>query len=380
MATKRFSTNTREYSNKPNNAKNSQRLKPNKPPLTNGQIVDSQSNKPQKHTKQHIPVLLNEICSMFSLNLTNITTNQPTQKGVIIDCTLGLGGHSLALLEANKHINLIGIDKDKEAIAQAKKILLPHLKQVTILKGGFGDMIAKAMDIAADYKILGILADIGLSSLQLDSNHRGFGFHSDYLDMRMDTEQQLNAAHIINQYSEFELARIFRDYGEIREYKKMARLIKSNKDGFNSTKELASFLELHFKHHKLHPATLAFQAIRMEVNNEIGELNALLRTIKDNAYRLNGAVLAIISFHSLEDRIIKDSFRQWSRDCICDEEVWRCKCGGDNRLGNMLTKKPIIPNPKEISENPRSRSAKLRAFLFKDSIKSDSKIRSTNND
>ncbi len=303
----------------------------------------------------HTPVLLAEVLALFA----------HIKQGVFIDCTLGLGGHSKALLESHKDIQLIGIDKDSDAIAQAKQNLANFQKRVMILQGSFGETLQTALNLATknNQKVVGILADIGVSSLQLDDMERGFGFGSHNLDMRMDKSQNLNADYIVNHYSEFELERILHDYGEIKEYKKMARLIATHKDGFHSAKELSEFLARHFKHHRIHPATLAFQAIRIEVNNELNELINLLQTLS-HTNTIKDTILGIISFHSLEDRIIKDSFKQWSENCICDSSVYRCECGNNHSKGKILTKKPIAPSLEEIKSNPRARSAKLRGFYF----------------
>lgn len=305
----------------------------------------------------HTPVLLSEVCELFL----------GVQKGVIIDCTLGLAGHTKALLQANPHIQVIGIDKDINAIQLATRNLENLQNRVKIIQGGFGEKIQQAIDMALDsrQRIIGILADIGVSSLQLDTLERGFSFKSPNLDMRMDVSQNLDASYVLSSYSEFELERIFRDFGEIKEAKKLARLIKSKKDGFVSAKELSDFISLHHKNGKIHPATLVFQALRIEVNDELGELKGLLDTISRNSENLKDVIVAMISFHSLEDRIIKGYFKQWNRGCICSENVYRCECGGNNNKGKILTKKPILPKIQEIQNNMRSRSAKLRAFQFK---------------
>lgn len=299
----------------------------------------------------HIPVLKNEVLDVFS----------PLSEGVLIDCTLGFGGHSKALLEAHPKLQIIGIDQDSNAREFCKNTL-PN-NRVQILEGNFSTCISEAIALA-EGKVVGVLADIGVSSLQLDDLSRGFSFSSPTLDMRMNQSQSLDASKVINHYSKMELERIFRDYGEVKEYKKMADLIiqARAKKPFESALELSTLLEKHFKKHKIHPATLAFQAIRIEVNDELGVLQSLLDTLKDS--NLDNAIVAIISFHSLEDRIIKNTFREWEKSCICPPSVMRCECGNSHSRGKILTKKPLSATEQEIKLNPRSRSAKLRAFQF----------------
>lgn len=231
------------------------------------------------------------------------------------------------------------------------------------MEGNFAEKITQALEYAP---IVGVLADIGVSSFQLDNLERGFGFASHTLDMRMNKDHYLTAHQVINSYPKLELERIFRDYGEIREYKKMASLIiqERQKKTFESAIELSSFLEKHFKKHKIHPATLAFQAIRIEVNNELRALQSLLSQLHHAKDKLHHAIIAIISFHSLEDRIIKNTFKEWGKSCICPIEVMRCECGNHHAHGKILTKKPLSATQAELSSNPRSRSAKLRAFQF----------------
>ena len=185
--------------------------------------------------------------------------------------------------------------------------------------------------------------------------------------MRMNRDQSLKASMLINSYPKMELERIFRDYGEIKEYKKMAQLItqEREKKPFESAIELSEFLQKHFKKHKIHPATLAFQALRIEVNDELNALQSLLTQIIKHKNKLSNVIFAVISFHSLEDRIIKNAFRTWEKSCICPPEALRCECGNSHSLGKILTKKPLSASEEELKLNPRSRSAKLRAFQFR---------------
>ena len=299
----------------------------------------------------HIPVLLEEVKEAFS-GLT---------EGVIVDCTLGYGGHSEALLEQNPHIKLIGCDQDEEALAFSQKRLARFGDRVIFEHGNFSSVIAKY----AHLPIRGILADIGVSSLQLDKKERGFAFDSDVLDMRMNPQQEKSAYDVVNHYSKEELEFIFREYGEIHEYKKMANLIcdARAKAPLISAKELSKLAEKVGGKKSIHPSTLLFQAIRIEVNNELGVLSELLESIKNADFEQ--CIVAIISFHSLEDRIVKQTFKLWSQNCICPAHVMRCMCGNHHSLGKLISKKPIEATNAEIKKNPRSRSAKLRVFEIK---------------
>lgn len=301
----------------------------------------------------HIPVLLKEVLDVFA----------PIKEGLIIDCTLGFGGHSEALLKQNPHIKIIGIDRDVYAREFAKKRLSVFGDRFDCVAGAFGEKISEIIQSQGD-NIRGVLADIGVSSLQLDDSNRGFGFNSHSLDMRMDNQKSLDAKTIVNTYSTYELERIFREYGEIREYKKMASLIaaRASKEPFESAQDLSSFLQQNFKNPRIHPATLAFQAIRIEVNDELGELGRLLKS----ASHLRKAIFGVITFHSLEDRMVKNAFKEWSKSCICDHNAYKCECGNNHSKGAIITKKPLVADSKEIKKNPRSRSAKFRAFAFKD--------------
>ena len=295
----------------------------------------------------HIPVLFNEVIDTF----------KDLKDGYIIDCTLGYGGHSLGILENNKDIKLICNDQDDEALNFSKNRLKEYKDRIIFSKGNFKDVIEKYKD----KNIVGILADIGVSSLQLDKNDRGFGFTSDTLDMRMDQNQSLSAYDVVNNYSQAQLEHIFKEYGEVKEYKKVASIIIQNRP-FKSSKELSQFLSKNMYKGKLHPATLPFQGIRIEVNNELGVLEELFKQIEDANF--TNTIVAIISFHSLEDRIVKNCFKQWTKKCICPQHIDRCECGNNHQKGRILTKKPIIPTPQEIKQNTRSRSSKMRIFKF----------------
>ena len=299
------------------------------------------------NTVPHIPVLFDEVIDTF----------KDIEDGYIIDCTLGYGGHSLGILQSNPNIKLICNDQDDEALAFSKDRLKDYSQRIIFSKGNFKDVITKYKD----KNITGILADIGVSSLQLDKTQRGFGFASETLDMRMDQNQELSAANVVNEYSQKELERVMKEYGEVKEYKKVASLIVEHRP-FSSSKELADMLHQKMHKGKLHPATLPFQGIRIEVNNELGVLEELFDQIAGAGFC--STKVAIISFHSLEDRIVKNYFKKWTKKCICPDYLPRCECGNDHQKGKVITRKPIIPTNSEIKQNPRSRSSKMRVFQF----------------
>jgi 16S rRNA (cytosine1402-N4)-methyltransferase len=298
----------------------------------------------------HIPVLYREVVAAFE----NI------QEGIIIDCTMGYGGHSSMILDANPHIKLIAIDQDQTAIDFSRKRLEKYGDRVEIRKGRFSNVIKDILKDNDPKNIKGLLADIGVSSLQLDQKTRGFSYESENLDMRMDKDAPLSASNVVNEYSKQELERILLEYGELRNFKKIALEIV-NKRPFTSAKELSDAVKPYMPRGKnIHPATLLMQAIRIEVNDELGELKSLLSSIENE--KLQNTTIAIISFHSLEDRIVKQAFTKWSKSCICPPEAFRCTCGNDHQLGKILTKKPIMAQADELKENARSRSAKMRVF------------------
>jgi len=301
----------------------------------------------------HIPVLYREVIDIV----------KDIKDGIIIDCTLGYGGHSSMILESCSDAKLIGIDQDITAIEFSTKRLEPFKQRVDIKKGRFSKVINEVITEynIADIKV--VLADIGVSSLQLDEKKRGFSFDSENLDMRMDKDSPLSASEVINEYSKSELERILLEYGELRNYKKIALSIIEGRP-FNSAKDLSDYLKPHLpKGKKINPATLLMQAIRIEVNDELGELKKLLESIKNAKFK--NAKIAIISFHSLEDRIVKQTFAAWAKSCICPAEIMRCTCGNNHSLGKIITKKPITAQEDELQKNPRSRSAKLRIFEMK---------------
>lgn len=300
----------------------------------------------------HIPVLYREVIDAFNDNIA----------GLVIDCTMGYGGHSSMLLDTYENIKLIAIDQDQTAIDFCTQRLAKYGDRVSIRKGRFSQVIKDILDEVDIHDIQGILADIGVSSLQLDQKDRGFSYESENLDMRMDKGSALTASKIINEYSQSELERILLEYGELRNYKKIASKIIQNRP-FTSAKDLSDTLKSDLPHGKnIHPATLLMQAVRIEVNDELGELKSLLKSLEEA--RFPNAKIAIISFHSLEDRIVKQAFSQWKKSCMCPDEIMRCECGNNNSLGKILSKKPIMAKDDELKENIRSRSAKMRIFAM----------------
>jgi 16S rRNA (cytosine1402-N4)-methyltransferase len=299
----------------------------------------------------HIPVLLNEVLDIF----------KPIKDGYFVDCTCGFGGHSEAILKTHPNIKLIAIDQDIEALNFAKEKLAPFKDRVEFIHS----RASEVLDTLKELPISAILADIGVSSYQLDTNKRGFNFEGETLDMRMDQSQKLDAKEVVNNYTLTELERIFKEYGEERFYKKIAyKIVQRRKDKkFTTSKELADFIASFIPRKKIHPATQTFQAIRIEVNNELSELETILE--KSLKIAKNGTILSIITFHSLEDKIVKNRFKEWNRKCICDSSAFRCECGNNNEKGIVLTKKPLVAKKEEVLLNPRSRSAKMRGFLFK---------------
>ncbi|NPA10647.1 MAG: 16S rRNA (cytosine(1402)-N(4))-methyltransferase RsmH [Epsilonproteobacteria bacterium] len=294
----------------------------------------------------HIPVLLNETLNLFD----------GIKDGYFVDCTLGFGGHSEAILQKHPDIKLIGIDQDAEAMEYAKKRLLPYKDRVEFIN----KRASEALSELGGLKIAGILADIGVSSYQLDNRQRGFAFDSDVLDMRMNKNAKLSAKEVVNFYDKNDLVRILRDYGECKRAQKVADFILKNRPIYSNL-ELSRILHKAGLKTKKDMAKV-FQAIRIEVNNELEELEKILNNSQKIA--TNGTILGIITFHSLEDRIVKNRFKKWAKSCICPPEAMRCECGNNNELGVILTKRPISASPEEIKQNPRSRSAKLRGFKF----------------
>lgn len=299
----------------------------------------------------HIPVLLEEVLESF----------KEIKEGYFVDCTLGYAGHSSEMLKRYEHIRHIGIDRDEEALAFSKKRLEVFGKRSRLYKGTF----ATVFPTLTESPITGVLADFGVSSLQLDKMDRGFSFNSETLDMRMDATAPLSAYEVVNEYPKEKLEYIFDMYGEVKPYKKLAAAVVEarSRAPINSAKELAQIaVDVLGSYGKIHPATLMFQAVRIEVNNELGEIEGLLDALEEKHYK--GEIVSLITFHSLEDRLVKNRFKKWSTSCICDPHAMRCTCGNDHDIGKPIKRKPITAGKEELKINPRSRSAKLRSFRF----------------
>ena len=297
----------------------------------------------------HIPVLLNETIEALAVG----------PGGRYIDCTLGGGGHAAAILDhSSPGGQLLGIDADPWAIEIARARLVAYGNSVKIINENFAEL--EAICIKNDFlPVHGILFDLGLSSLQLNGSGRGFSFgHDAPLDMRYSPSQQLSAADIVNTYSEAELAHLIRTYGEEGYSRRIARWILKERP-IRTTLELAQVIEraVGGRKGRLHPATKTFQALRIAVNHELEYLEAALK----QAVSLLGfeGRLVVISYHSLEDRIVKRFMSQESKDCICPPGIPSCVCQHTARL-RLVSKRVITPSPAEVESNPRSRSAKLR--------------------
>lgn len=299
----------------------------------------------------HIPVLYYE-------TLDNLIKNPD---GVYIDCTLGGGSHSEGILErlSDKGL-LISIDQDINAIEYSKKRLEKYGAKWKVFKGNFETIDTIAYMAGVD-KVDGILMDIGVSSKQLDDPERGFSYRYDVkLDMRMNTEQKISAYDIVNNYSEEDLSRIIFEYGEERYAKKIARLIvdERKKEPIEMTSQLINIIKRAYPERAAkHPAKKTFQAIRIEVNRELEVLDKAMEKAV-NLLKVGGR-LAIITFHSLEDRAVKNKFKDLSTACKCPKDIPICMCGGIKKFEN-ITKKPIVPIDEELEKNNRAHSSKLR--------------------
>ena len=303
----------------------------------------------------HVSVLLNECIENLNIK----------PDGIYVDGTMGGAGHSLEIVKKlSEKGMLIGIDRDEEALAVAKERLkdFSNVKYVHDNHDNI-DEIIKNLNIKG---VDGILLDLGVSSYQIDEKTRGFTYMDDGpLDMRMDKSQKLTAEYIVNNYKEQDLARIIFEYGEEKFSRKIARNIceyRKNKK-IETTGELVKIIEKSipgkFREKNSHPAKRTFQAIRIEVNNEI---EPLYNTIKNSITALNSkGRLCVITFHSLEDRMVKKAYVDAEGKCTCPKDLPYCVCGNVS-LGKIVTKKPILPTEKEMQENSRSRSAKLRVF------------------
>lgn len=303
----------------------------------------------------HISVLLNECIDNLNIK----------PDGIYVDGTMGGGGHSLEIAKRLTTGRLICIDQDPNAHEAAGKRLAEYKDRITFVRDNFGN-IKSILDSLGIEKIDGMLLDIGVSSHQLDEAERGFSYQQDApLDMRMNPDRPFSAYDVVNGYDEDELDRVIFTYGEERWARRIARFIVKEREAkpIETTGELVDIIKKAVpkgaRKDGPHPAKRTFQAIRIEVN---GELEVLQRAIDDVAARLAvGGRLCIITFHSLEDRIVKEAFRKQENPCICPPQFPVCVCG-KKPLGRVITRKPILPSKEELEENPRSRSAKLRVL------------------
>ena len=305
-------------------------------------------------TLAHRPVLLRETIELLAAE----------RGGCFVDCTVGLGGHSEAILETSRDTQVLGIDRDDEALELARERLARFGSRFRAVHADFRD-ITRVLAMAEVKQPRGILADLGVSSLQLDSVTRGFSFRHDApLDMRMDASTGVEtAAELLGRLSEVEIAQIIFEYGEERRSRRIARwIVEKREQGapIETTRDLASLVERAVgfdKKRRIHPATRTFQALRIAVNSELENLDRFVTDAVD-LLEPDGR-LAVISFHSLEDRIIKRTLWKLSGRCQCPPRLPKCICGTEKTV-EILTRRPIVADEEEISANARSRSAKLR--------------------
>lgn len=301
----------------------------------------------------HQPVMLKEV--LESLNCSN--------GKIYVDCTLGGGGHSFEIAKLiAPDGTLISLDVDEDAIKEART-KLNSFNNSYIINSSYTNLSDIINILNVDNITGGVLADLGASSYQLTSPVRGFSFREDSpLDMRMDKSLNVTASDLVNNLSKEELIKIFKNYGEERYSKHIAYSIVNKRtiQKIETTVQLADIIKNatpNSSYYKIHPATRVFQALRIAVNDELNNLEALLNTILD--ITKPGARIAIITFHSLEDRIVKNFFKYWSSACVCSHHLIECRCNHVKKL-NLINKKPILPTENEVIINPSARSAKLR--------------------
>ncbi len=284
--------------------------------------------------------------------------------GIYVDGTLGGGGHARGILAATSPDGiLVGIDRDGDALAEAGRVLAPFGRRAILVKGNYADLEDILEGLGID-RVDGIVLDLGVSSHQLEAAGRGFSFSKPApLDMRMDREASPTARDLVNRAEARELERILRDYGEEMLAGRIARAIVERRKTapIETTDELAgiiaSVMPTRMRHGRIHPATRSFQALRIAVNDELASLRRGIAAGIDSLKE--GGRFSVITFHSLEDRMVKDLFRDASRGCTCPPDLPVCACGGKPRL-RVLTRKPVLPGEGELERNPRARSAKLR--------------------
>lgn len=300
---------------------------------------------------RHEPVLLDEVIRLL----------RPGKDGIYLDCTVGGGGHAEAILRTGGlTTRLIGVDRDSEAYKRSRERLKPFGGRVEL----HYDSFEKMSGLLAGRKMDGILMDLGVSSFMLDEPSRGFSFDADGpLDMRMDTREPLTAAEIVNGRPEKELSRIFKNYGEERFASRIARAVVRQRTvkPITGTLELAELVKSvipRSQSSRIHPATRVFMALRIAVNRELENLEAAVNSAVEHL--VTGGRLVVISFHSLEDRIVKRALAALAKGCVCPPAMPICVCGIKPAV-ELLFKKPVKAGPEETARNPRSRSAKLRA-------------------
>lgn len=299
----------------------------------------------------HQPVLTGEVIHYL---ITNV-------KGTYVDCTLGGGGHSYSILQAlDSDGFLIGLDADADAINEASKVLEEFDNK--ILRQIFYDQLDVVLHEVDKFPVEGFLFDLGLSSFHVDRKERGFSYQVEApLDMRFDQRQKLTAAEVVNTYSQESLARVLREYGEEPHWRRIAAAIVKRRgiDALQTTKDLADIIKPIVGERKLVKSlSRVFQAIRIEVNKELDRLKTALEL--SFSYLREGGRLTVISYHSLEDRMVKEFFRYKALDCICPSDLPTCMCDKVSEL-KILTRHVVQPDEEEISSNPRARSARLRA-------------------
>lgn len=300
----------------------------------------------------HIPVLVEEIVDYLAA----------ARGGRFIDGTVGCGGHATALLSASDKAEILGLDRDEAALSVAHRVVAQFGRRAELRHGSYTDMVAIAAECGWT-QVDGILLDVGLSSLQLDRTERGFSFLRDGpLDMRMDLSEAFTAAELLNTSSEADLCFVFQTYGELPRARRLARAIIARREQrpWARTGELAELVQQvvgRIRGRRVSPAALCFQALRIAVNNELENLDIALEAAMD--LLRPGGRLAVIAFHSLEDRLVKRTFREEAADCICPPGLPICCCNKQARV-RILTRHPVRPKEAECVHNPRATSAKLR--------------------
>jgi len=302
---------------------------------------------------KHVPVLLDEV----------MVHMDPQPDRIYLDCTAGQGGHAEEILkESEPSGRLVGIDKDGQAVKAARFRLGRYGNRAKVVRADYADF-SRVLDELGIDQVDGMLLDLGMSSLQLEDPERGFSFQKDsFLDMRMDDRQELTAADVVNEYGRSELRRIFKEYGEeAMAFVCADRIVEARRrNRIETTAALVSIIEkvIPYRNRKIHPATRVFQALRIEVNRELESLKRFLSTFLDRL--VTDGRIVIISFHSLEDRLVKDRFRELAKGCTCPPKMPVCICGKKPRL-KILTRKVVRPTEFEVQRNPKARSARLRA-------------------